>query len=75
MAHIKTMSYADISAYTGIPLGHLRVMRQRGQLPPALHPIVPLWTAKDIQKWWAEYLAAEDAAAEAAAKESGEDAR
>lgn len=59
--HPKTMSYADISDYTGIPMGNLRVMRQREQLPPSLHPVVPLWTAKDIHKWWAEQLAKEEA--------------
>lgn len=63
-SHLKTMSYNDIAAYTGTPIGHLRVMRQRGQLPEALHPVVPLWSAKDIQKWWAEQLAKEDAAKE-----------
>lgn len=58
---MKTMDYSDIAAYTGIPNGQLRVMKQRGVLPPALHPRVALWRAKDIQKWWADRLAGEDA--------------
>jgi predicted DNA-binding transcriptional regulator AlpA len=48
------MTYADISALTGIAIGALYVRRNRGSLPPPdvwMDARTPRWTQATIEEW------------------------